>query len=56
MGVYWRDPYGVRDAGTVWGPARQAWRFPSETVAREMVDRELGVTVVYRTVELFDSQ
>jgi len=54
--VYWRDPYGVRNPATDWGSVRQAWRFPSETVAREMVERELGVTVVYRTVELSDSQ
>jgi hypothetical protein len=46
----------VRDAGTVWGTARQAWRFPSEAAAREMVDRELGVPVIYRTVELSDPQ
>lgn len=54
MGVYWRDPYGLRDGSTVWGPPNKAWRFVSEPVAREMVERELGVPVVYRHYRLPD--
>lgn len=54
MGVYWRDPYGLRDGSTVWGPPDKAWRFVSEPVAREMVERELGVPVVYRHYRLPD--
>jgi hypothetical protein len=54
MGLYWHDPYRLRDAATVWGPSRGAWRFVSEPVAQEMVERELGVPVVYRHYRLPD--
>lgn len=54
MGVYWCDPYRLRDGLNVWGPPQKAWRFVSEVVARDMVERELGVPVVYRLHRLPD--
>lgn len=48
-GLYWRDPYHVRDTGVEWGPYTRAWRFPTRDLA---VEHMAGEHVTGETLEI----